>query len=256
MQHDDLAEQSTEQLVAFALACDSEDHARWDAIYVLQKRATREVFDEAQRLCTSPELQRRCLGVDILAQGQIPSKTRTFHEEAVALLLQLLEREDQPRVLESIAYALGHRHDARSIRLLLGLRHHPNADVRFAVVNGLLAHEDERAVQALIELSADEDSDVRDWATFGLGTQIELTTPALLDALAARLSDPDDDTRAEAIVGLARRHDKRVVPVRVAEIEGGWDTDMTDDAVEAFPDPDVLAAVARANARRDDEARA
>jgi HEAT repeat protein len=246
MQPDDLAKQSTEQLVSFALACDSEDHARWDAITVLQKRGTHEVFEAAQRLCASEVPEQRCLGVDILAQNTTPEKSKTFHEESVALLLQLLEREDEPSVLEQIAYALGHRSDARAIEPLLGLLNHPDADVRHAVIRGgLSCNEDEWSVQALIELSADEDSDVRYWATYGLGTLIGMTTPAMLDALVARLTDPGDDTRAEAIFGLALRYDERVVPVLVASVENGWDTDLTEESVAAFPHPDVLAAVAR-----------
>ena len=65
---------------------------------------------------------------------------------------------------------------------------------------------------ALIALSADPEAAVRDWATFALGTLAEQDSPALRDALAARLDDPDEDTRLEAIHGLALRGDDRARP--------------------------------------------
>ena len=67
-----------------------------------------------------------------------------------------------------------------------------------------MGHDDDRAVAALIALSADWDGDVRDWATFSLAVQIDRDTPEVREALAARLSDDHGDTRSEAIRGLAR----------------------------------------------------
>jgi HEAT repeat protein len=67
----------------------------------------------------------------------------------------------------------------------------------------------------LIELSADPDEHVRDWATFGLGTQIDVDDGDVRAALVERLSDPFLDAREEAAVGLARRRDARAFePVR------------------------------------------
>ena len=65
----------------------------------------------------------------------------------------------------------------------------------------------------------DQDSDVRDWATFGLGTQSEADSAIIRDGLFERLQDTDYDTRAEAAVGLARRKDIRVLPVVIEELE-------------------------------------
>ena len=62
---------------------------------------------------------------------------------------------------------------------------------------------------ALIALSADDDLDVRDWATFALGTLSEDDGAPLRDALAARLDDEDEDVRLEAVHGLALRGDAR-----------------------------------------------
>ena len=127
----------------------------------------------------------------------------------------MLGTEDSPEVLASIGIALGHRGDARGIGPLLPFQQHPNADVRYGVVFGLLGHTDPRAIDCLIALSADPEVRVRDWATFGLGVQIDTDTPELRAALRARLQHPDGDTAGEAMVGLARRKDAQVVaPLR------------------------------------------
>ena len=77
--------------------------------------------------------------------------------------------------------------------------------------------DDPQALAALCVLSADADDEVRNWATFGLGTQTEADTPSIRDALAARLGDVDETVRGEAMVGLAKRNDPRVhLAVRMA----------------------------------------
>jgi HEAT repeat protein len=60
----------------------------------------------------------------------------------------------------------------------------------------------------LIEMSQDEDSEIRDWATAGLAG-LEADTPQIREALAARLTDEDLRTVAEAARGLAIRGDER-----------------------------------------------
>jgi hypothetical protein len=73
-----------------------------------------------------------------------------------------------------------------------------------------IAHweKDPIAIELLVRLSADLDSDVRDWSCFGLG-QLEADSPSARDALAGRLADEDVDTRCEALVSLAQTGDIR-----------------------------------------------
>src|SRR5687768_18575105 len=58
---------------------------------------------------------------------------------------------------------------------------------------------------------SDADEDVRNWATFGLGSMIDDDSPQIREALLARISDAHDETRGEALVGLALRQDPRVL---------------------------------------------
>jgi len=222
---------STDELIAAALAeivaadAEGDDPEQWKpmtALNALQTRGGQDVFARAKALCQSSEPIERRLGASILGQLGAPRPaslaTAPFYAESVAILLEMLAREKNAATLGDIAIALGHRHDPRAIPLLIGLRDHPDAGVRFGVVFGLMAYEDADAIKALIALSADEDDDVRDWATFALGSQIETDTPAIREALAARLTDANETVRGEALVGLARRHDPRVNKPLLSEL--------------------------------------
>lgn len=206
---------STEDLIQLALT-EEDDDAGWKPVVSLHYRGSAEVLEQARVLCLSFNARERELGADILGQLGVPE--RTFPEECFQILAGALADERDPDVLESITIAYGHLHDARAIRLLVPLKHHPDADVRLGVVHGITGHEDDLAIETLIELSGDENEDVRDWATFALGTMIRTDTSEIRDSLLARIYDSHDDVRGEALVGLARRKDERVLDALIAEL--------------------------------------
>jgi HEAT repeat protein len=211
---------STEKLIELALT-ESETQAR-EYITVLHFRANLKVLQAAQKLCQSKNKKERELGADILGQLGIPN--RAFPEESLQTLLKLLEQETSTDVICAIGFALGHLQDYRGIKPLVKFKNHPNADVRYSVVFGILCQENELAINTLIELSSDEDEDVRNWATFGLGSQIDTDTPAIREALWQRLinekTDRDEtyEIYGEALVGLARRKDERVIEFLLQEL--------------------------------------
>ncbi len=224
-----LPEHSIDDLIQLALVqTDLEDEEipyHTEALSILRwHRDPTAVFESARRLRTSENAKERALFADIL--GQLGSPELPFREETVVALLDMLQHETQTDILYSIGVALGHLDDPRAIEPLVGLRNHPHEDVRFGVVLGLLGHENPLAVNALIELSRDSDRDVKDWATFGLGEQIDLDTPEIRDALLARVTDEDPEVRGEALIGLAKRQDERVIePLRLelsGEFYGIW----------------------------------
>lgn len=237
---------TNEELLHIALT-DVDEDAAWKAVSELQRRGDRDVFDRACRLCTAEDAQARCVGADILGQlgVQLGRPGRAFHEETIAVLLRMLEQEQDPKVLHSVAIALGHRQDPRAIEPLVGFKNHPDEFVRYGVVHGLLGHGDELAVQTLIELSTDPDADVRDWATCGLGSVIEADTPAIRAALFARLTDEDGDTRGEAMVGLARRHDRRMVEPLLNDLKAGWFGSLLAEAAAEIGDPRLHPVLVR-----------
>jgi HEAT repeat protein len=231
--HDD----AIDSLIKQAITC-AEDEQRWAAIEHLRAIASPRVASAARSLSMSSDVQARCVGVDILAQLGLPA--RTYHELVMQHLLDLVTREQESAVLESIAFAFDHRPDARALDALIRMHQHENADVRHAVVFGLLTRTDERAIAALIHLSRDTDASIRDWATFGLGTQVGIDTPELREALVARLGDEEGDTAGEAMLGLARRKDVRVRPFLDAGLAGGDVGSLPLEAARELADPTLL----------------
>ena len=223
-----------EDAIAAALIAGRDTEEGWTRVVELQRRGDDATLQAAARLLESADADRRVLAADILGQlgagdGHAGIAERPVRGPALELLIARLAVEDDPDVVEAIASAIGHFPDARCVAILADLRGHPAESVRHAVVMGLHAREDELAVDTLIELSDDPEAWVRDWATFGLGTMIRRDDQRVREALAARLTDTDDTTRAEAIRGLAVRHDERAIPQLLSELDHG--TELDDPAI-------------------------
>ena len=233
-------ERSSDELVKLALAApELDDDDRWEAIRTLHHRGGQTEFDLAVALTKSAEGKARTLGADMLAQLGFYSEKFTFPIESVNILIELLN-DPAEEVIWSAAHALGHRKDERSIPHLCRLVDHLSEDVRYGIACALGGFENELAVSTLIKLSQDADSDVRDWATFGLGTLIEKDTLDIREALHARATDEDDDTRGEALVGLALRKDERAFGLIEAELQRSNVGTLTFEAAEHLADQRLL----------------
>jgi hypothetical protein len=223
----DLSTATVDELFALARSAEDED-AYWETVSALHVRGEKRTFDLASVLCDSFAAGERCLGADVLGQlgaapGTSPAESEFAPASGGVLLALLADEEEEPAVLSSAAVGLGHLRDERAIPRLTELASHADEEVRRSVVHGLMGHDDDRAVAALIALSGDSSGSVRDWATFALGVQIDRDTAEVRDALAARLEDSDVDARAEAIRGLARRRDERALEAALtaADSDGG-----------------------------------
>jgi HEAT repeat protein len=199
-----------------------------------------QAFEIAARLATSNLAQERRAGADILAQ--LGWQEKTYLSESIEILLRLLD-DPEVAVIEAAAIACGHRKSPLSVARLAELAIHPSAAVRYGVSYGLAGQDEPHAIAALLLLSKDEDRDVRDWATFALGSQTDLDTPDLREALRARLADNDPEIRGEALVGLGRRHDERLKYAILEELSGEFQGDWAFEAAEAIADPDFIPAL-------------
>ena len=239
--------QSVAELVALALTQDPENQDYWDTVYLLQYRGTSEVFEIAKQLCQSDNARDRELGADLLGQGLVWDKN--FPAEKVPILLRMLTPEEDPNVLSAAISALGRIGAPERIEPLIRLVDHPDHEVRYHLAISLSQTDDARAIEALISLSTDIDSHVRDWATFGLGSQTDLDTPALREALFARIADTDYNTRCEALVGLAKRKDERVLEPLVQELHNESQGLLVLEAASEFSDPRLCPALLKLKAK-------
>jgi HEAT repeat protein len=218
-----------------------DENGRWERVSYLHTHGGQEALDVASRMRDHPEPFHRALAADILSQlGAGPGQSAVdgpFRDQALELLLAMVECERDPKVLNSISVGFGHIGDERCVEPLVRMHTHTDVEVREGVTFGLLGRPEMAALETLITLSADSEPHVRDWATFGLARQTEQDFPQLREALAARLADDDPDTFAEAVHGLAVRGDERAIQPMLdalrAESQGG-DPNVITEALYAL----------------------
>jgi HEAT repeat protein len=234
-----MPETSIDDLFAQTIQGDYDNDSAWQAIHTLQSLATREVFEKAASWCRSNESLKRTRGADILGQLGKSSENaeNPFVDESFKALTSMLDSETDPGPLSSVIGALGHLENPSAIPLILPFSYHPDSDVRFdlAFALGCFA-DDERSVSTLLKLMSDKDSEVRDWATFGLGVLGSFDSPKIREALLQNLTDEDEDVREEAMVALALRKDLRSLPAVMSELEREEPSPRTFDAANALLD--------------------
>jgi len=211
-----------DNLFARTLVGDYDDEAPWAAIHGLRRGGSREVFDRAAAWCRSDNPFLRARAVDVLAQiGKgADHPEHSFPTESYAIVSSLLQQEHEPQPLMSAIYALGHIDNPEAVPLITAYRFHTNPDVRYAVAFALASFPNNpQSIESLLTLLRDSDDDVRDWATFGLGVLGDADSLEIRDALFRQLSDPNQDVREEAMSGLAKRQDQRVLASLIKSLE-------------------------------------
>lgn len=221
MDIDNFASLATPDLLDLAATvarnADADSEERWAAVTALWKRPEPSVFERAAKWCTSTNAHDRALGASVLAQLGAPAVPSAeayalafpFAQASTPFLVDLLRDSDDDVVVEAL-YALGHLRVGPTSEIAAFARHTSNR-MREATAHALGGRDEPVAIDALCRLTADADRDVRNWATFGLGSMCESDSPEIRGALVAGLADDDSEIRGEALVGLARRRDERAV---------------------------------------------
>lgn len=223
---------TTPQLFQKALSVKLNGNAYWKYVHELRGRGSQETFLIAKGLCLSIQKHSRVLGIDVLCQLRTYDKHRNakkpmrykpfFPKESIRIIRPML-RDNRIEVFLSAIYALGHLHDPERAKWIARFARHRNSDVRYAVTFSLGGDPRPLAIRTLIHLAEDKDPKVRDWATFGIGSlgdPRKVDSPKIRVALFKRLHDTHMDPRGEAMVGLAKRKDQRVIEYIKRELTG------------------------------------
>lgn len=246
---------STDRLIRLALAHGTAGRG-WDAVATLHGRGSPALLARAQALARDQSPRRRSLGLDIVAQlrtaapgaadGHVP-----YAVEAARAMLVAALADRHPGVLQSAIAGLGHRSVPDALPTLLGFLHHPDARVRWALVHTLGEHEEPEALVARLALASDRDDEVRDWATFSLGTLTDIDDEAIRARLWANAHDAHRDVRGEAVVGLARRSDPRAIELLQQRLLDGDCRVYELEAAQEMPRAELLVPLHALRAEAD-----
>jgi len=199
---------------------------------------------------TAPTARVRALGFELLgflALDHVPAQHALLEAAATGVI------DRSVRVREAVAFNIGMSVAKRAGPLLLQLATDRHPWVRTAAVGALplsvyQPEADHPVVRALVAATRDEDLVVRDWAAFSLGTQLDVDSPEVRQALQRLVGQIEEDTPkhypgAEALLGLAVRGDPTALPVvRRRLLDPGVST-MAFAAAEALADRALLPAL-------------
>lgn len=207
----------------------------WKIVSALRSRPSDFVFSKCIELIDSEIIKEKIAGIDVLAQLGV--KERPFYKETIELFFDLIKKEKDSKLLSSTLIAISHNNDKlkqKQIEIISSFKSHRSSNVRYGVVLSLLGLNNSKAIETLIALSNDKKESVRDWATFGLGTQIDIDNDFIRNALWNRVNDNDQDTKLEAIVGLAKRKDFRIKEIIKRELTDGEFGTLLFEAIEVL----------------------
>lgn len=204
-----------EDLADRALRCGDPSLTDWtEAAEALGRRADEETFRVATRWCADGDPLRQALGADVLARLATDGGAGAgYAARALPVLRELAREAREPELALAVVRALGAQGDPAVLPDVLRHAVHPDPRVRRGVavaITGLVPEGHREGVTSLATLTRDGDASVRAAAVHALAVAPE-DSPAVREALADRLDDPDSVTVAEAARGLAIRQDEQAV---------------------------------------------
>lgn len=206
---------------AEAVNDDGDPDVYWELVSALRDRDPHEVWALLLPLAKDDDVRLQQLVPDVL-RG-LGREAQPLASQTLELFAQMLAANPPADVVACIANACADFHHASVVTMLVPYAGHERVEVREGVLHAVRRSSHPEAIAALINLSRDPVDDLREWATFALGSQRPLVDgPEVREALAARLLDRHEPTRDEAIVGLGLRRDARALGPLLTQFERGF----------------------------------
>lgn len=146
----------------------------WNQITELRKFVNDEMISESFKLIDSDDWKCKQIGIDVLCQ--LGQKRKIFIKELFDKIFNILETSINKKLICASLFAVGHNNTylkPKQIKELEKFQNSKSKDIRYALTFCLLGVENDKATKMLIKLAQDRSPQVKDWATFGLGTQID-----------------------------------------------------------------------------------
>jgi hypothetical protein len=191
-------------------ALDQGDDEYYEVLLPVLRLPAGLLLMHGRRLVESTIDSDRALGADLLG-GVIGIRYFSFDADVrLAILAEQLD-DPSPDVVYSALQSIGNLEGAAAVRELAAFAEHEDPELREAVVHGMFLRENEpAAVEALLQLMADEENRIREWAVHTLNST-GADGGDVRKSLWDRVEDSDPYIRAEAICALAERQDPRVL---------------------------------------------
>lgn len=209
----------------------------------LQLRGGYEVIQLANTFCQNSDYKKRKLGVFIL--GQINFISEKEEQTAFDILTKLAIEDKSAMVRSTAIESMAHRCNKNSSFYTLLMKYcsmtfnNKSVYVRRATAFALSFINDEKTIPLLVSLCNDESDEVKNWAAFAINSN-EYDTKEIRDCFFEMFSDPNSEIKGEAITGLARCHDMRVITVLKQELKQKIVYDDIIKAVESLGDRNFI----------------
>lgn len=221
---------------AEALDEEGDPDVYWELVSELHDREPAEVWELVAPLATHEDLRLQQLVPDVLRS--LGREAQPLAAQTLELFAKMVAASPPAQVLACLANACVDFHDDAVVTMLAPHAGHSDEAVREAVLHALRRSARPEALAALISLSRDSVDELREWATFALGSQLPLVDgPEVREALAARLTDSHEATRDEAVIGLGLRGDARAIGPLSAMLERGFVGQALFEAARALAAP-------------------
>jgi len=192
----------------------------WKTIFELRTFVDDEMIEKCFELINSKSQKSKIIAIDILSQ--LGTKRTKFAKKLIKKLFEFLQESENEKLTRSCLIAISHNNKfitKKQIKFLEKFKNDKSKEIRYALIFSILTLEDETAINILIKLSDDRSPKIRDWSLFGLGTQIEIDNKEIRKTLYKHCFDKDDQSKQEAIKGLANRNDERVYEIVLNELK-------------------------------------